>query len=158
MASDFTWIFSYRYGNCFQFDAHKMFKHAFLNENSFGIYLTLGNLENQNEFPINPSQGLKMFIHNGTEFSLNDIEIYLETGKQVKIDLSKTLTYRQPSPYSDCQDLSSFKSEIYDYIKSSNNGEYSQKKCFFLCLQKFIIDNCQCFSTSYSILPNKTLP
>jgi hypothetical protein len=49
------------------------------------------------------------------------------------------------------QDLSSFKSEIYDYIKSSNKGEYRQKKCFNLCLQKLIIDNCRCFSTFYSI-------
>jgi len=149
LASDFTWRFSYRYGNCFQFDPHRIVKNVYLSENMYGIFLTLGNLENQNEFPSNPAEGLKIFFHNGTEFSLNDIEIYIEAGKQVKINLHKTMTYRQPSPYSDCQDLSSFKSEIYDYIKSSNNGEYSQKKCFFLCLQKLIIDSCQCFSTYF---------
>jgi hypothetical protein len=46
-------------------------------------------------------KSFSIFIHNGTEFGSNDVEIYLETGKQVKMDLSKTMTYRQPSPYSD---------------------------------------------------------
>jgi hypothetical protein len=151
MASDFTWRFNYRYGNCFQLDPHRVVKHAHLSENMYGVYLILGNLENLNEFPAYPSEGLKIFIHNGTEFGSNDVEIFMETGKQVKIDLHKTLTYRQPSPYSDCQDLSSFKSEIYDYIKSTNNGEYRQKKCFNLCFQKYIMDNCQCFYTYFPI-------
>jgi len=151
MASDFTWKFSYRYGNCFQFDPHKVVKHAYFSENMYGVYLILGDLENQNEFSAYPSEGLKVFIHNGTEFGSNDVEIFMETGKQVKIDLSRTLTYRQPSPYSDCQDLSSFKSEIYDYIKSTNNGEYRQKKCFNLCFQRFIIEKCQCFYTYFPI-------
>jgi hypothetical protein len=155
MASDFTWRFNYRYGNCFQFDPHKVVKHAHLSENMYGIYMTLGYLENKNEYPGYPSDGLKIFIHNGTEFGSNDVEIFMETGKQMKIDLSKTLTYRQPSPYSDCQDLSSFKSEIYDYIKSSNNGQYRQKICFNLCFQRFIIEKCQCFSTFYSIFNNE---
>jgi len=73
----------------------------------------------------------------------------METGKQAKIDLSKTLTYRPAWPYSDCQDLSSFKSEMYDYIKSTNSGEYRQKKCFNLCFQKYLMDKCQCFSTYF---------
>ena len=154
MASDFTWKFSNRYGNCFQFDPHKVVKHAYFSENMYGVYLILGDLENQNEFSAYPSEGLKVFIHNGTEFGSNDVQIFMETGKQVKIDLSRTLTYRQPSPYSDCQDLTSFKSEIYDYIKSTNNGEYRQKKCFNLCFQRFIIDNCQCFNTFYSTFNN----
>jgi len=102
-ASDFTWKFSYRYGNCFQFDPHKVVKHAHLSENMYGVYVTLGNLENQNEYPGYPSEGIKVFIHNGTEFGSNDLEIFMETGKQAKIDLSKTLTYRQAWPYRDRQ-------------------------------------------------------
>ena len=148
-SSHFKWIFNYKYGNCFQFDSKNLVEHVFLSGNMYGLYLTLGNLENLNEYPGYPSNGLKIFIHNSTHFSSYDEEIYLETGKQSKITMRKTMTYRAPSPYSDCNDLSGFKSDIYQYIKSSN-GEYRQKICFELCLQKIIIDACQCFYTFIS--------
>ena len=49
-----------------------------------------------------------------------------------------------PSPYSECIDLKSFSSILYNSIIDSKRA-YRQSDCFDLCYQKNVIENCGCY-------------
>jgi len=85
-------------------------------------------------------------------------QVFIETGKMTFLQLKKTFSYRQPSPYSQCQNLEFFKSKTYDTMKNQNNSEYRQNECLDLCKQNFVIDKCGCFSTFYNAPINISFP
>ena len=151
--SDFTWFYSYSLGNCFQFNsqrnASQPIKESKLSGFMNGLILFIRNLTNSNTHPTFYGSGLKVFVHNNSYLTSSAEEILVETGKLTSISVKKAFTYRAPVPYSECQDLSDFRSELYDYIKSLN-GQYRQKDCFQMCLQNIILNECKCF---FSMLP-----
>jgi hypothetical protein len=150
---DFYWFFSYKWGSCYQFNSGKNttqpLKQTKLGGKNYGLGLFIGPLYNLNKYPTYHSTGLRIFVHNNSFLSSSADEILVETGKHSSISIKKTITHKTPMPHSECQDLSQFKSDLYDYIKL-NNAEYRQKDCFEMCLQKMIIENCGCF---YAWLP-----
>jgi len=75
----------------------------------------------------------------------------VQTGTQTNIAVKKTRLYNYPSPYSECIDLTSYSSDLYNFIINSNNV-YRQSDCFKLCLQREIIKSCGCYSSEFSIL------
>ena len=160
-ASDFSWVFSYTYGNCFQFDSKsngsQLPKETKLSGETYGIVLVLGNLVNQNNRSSSISKGLQVFIHNNSYFSSSTEGVYVETGRQTDIAIKKTFTYRAPKPHSECQELTDFSSKSYDYIMHQN-GQYSQKDCLEVCLQNIIIENCKCFYGGLPILKKGYAP
>ena len=152
LQSDFSWFFSYMYGNCFQFNSkenvRKSIKSGGLGN---GLMLTIKNLTNFNKYSF--GDGLRVFVHNSTFFPSSADQILVETGKTTNIQIKKTFTYREQFPYSQCQDLSNFKSGIFDYIKRSN-GLYRQNDCIELCYQHNIINDCKCFLTYLPVFKN----
>ena len=108
--------------------------------------LFVGPLSSQNKYPTYHSTGLRIFVHNNSFLSSSADEVLVETGKHTSITIKKIFTHKTPAPHSECQDLTHYRSDLYDYIKE-NHVEYRQKDCFELCLQKLIIDNCTCFYT-----------
>jgi hypothetical protein len=150
LKEDFYWFYSYKWGSCYQFNSGKNkrspLKETKLGGRNYGLGLFIGPLNITNKYPTYHSTGLRIFVHNNSFLSSSADEILVETGKHTSISIRKTITHKTPMPYSQCQDLKNFKSELYDFIKL-NYKEYFQKDCFELCLQKIIIEKCSCFFT-----------
>lgn len=70
--------------------------------------------------------------------------INVQVGKTTYIRLIKEVTINEPYPYSDCKDLTNYKSILFDFIKNSENA-YRQKSCLDLCYQMSTIENCGCY-------------
>jgi len=150
---ELNWLFSYKLGNCFQFNSGKSanlsLKETTLGGRSYGLYLSLGPLINQNSFNTYYSTGLRIYIHNGSFLSSGAEEIFVKIGEQSIIKLKKTFTRKSLYPHSMCQDLTEFWSPTFELMKDLS-GEYRQKDCLEICLQKLIVDTCGCMLT---ILP-----
>jgi hypothetical protein len=147
---DFIWLFSYQYGNCFQFKPKLGEIKRKLSGSIYGLTLAFKNVKNFNKFSIN--HGLRVFIHNGSFLSSGAQQTLVETGKTTNIELKKSFTYRQPSPYSQCQEPIDFKSDV-DELK----GHYRQSDCVGLCLQRNIIQTCHCFYIFFAELTNASV-
>jgi hypothetical protein len=158
---DFYWFFSYKWGSCYQFNSGRNttlpLKQTKLGGRNYGLGLFIGPLNTSSKYPTFHSTGLRIFVHNSSFLSSSADEILVETGKHSSISIKKTITHKTPMPHSQCQDLSEFKSDLYDYIKL-NHVEYRQKDCFELCLQKLIIDECKCFYPWLSVYGKMTQP
>jgi hypothetical protein len=156
----FRRYFSYDYGNCYQFNTGYNFTNSPVNlqkqyteGSDDGLQLMLGPYYNKNKYLSSFSDGLVVFVHNQSFAPSSSSAIRIETGKETNIALGRTFTTNQPYPYSECKDLSSFKSELYTLIKQSNYS-YSQSNCFDLCFQRTIINTCGCYYTKYTRLYN----
>jgi hypothetical protein len=148
---DFHWYWSYDYGNCWQFNSGLNYtnnevplKATLLGGKQYGLSLTLTGLSSQNSLPTSFSSGMIVFVHNHSYFPMSIDGVAIETGKETIISVQKTLTYNEPSPYTECQDLSEFKSDLYTFIVNSNLT-YTQSYCYDLCFQRAIIDTCKVF-------------
>jgi hypothetical protein len=148
--SKFEWIFSYKWGNCYQFNVDQFKKTTFAGQ-KFGLELYLGPLKNANKFSTSISSGLRVFIHDGSFLAPSAKEILIEMGKQTNIEIRKTLTSKAPSPHSQCQDLNDFESNSFNYVKYINTT-YRQRDCKDFCMQEFIIEKCDCFFTLLPVL------
>jgi hypothetical protein len=154
--SDFSWFFSYIYGNCFQFNAGEILKSTELSGSNYGLWLYLGNLENSNKYPTFIANGLRVFIHNSSFLSSSAEQVLVEMGKLTSVAIKKTLTYRSPWPYSECLDDNDSKSDLVKYMRNVN-GVYRQSDCLELCLQKIIMSACNCFIPGVTIFKNNSL-
>jgi hypothetical protein len=103
-----------------------------------------------NNYNATNEKGLVVFIHN-SRFKPTEA-IFVEPGKNTYIGVKREVTQKYPSPYSDCIDLDSYKSDLYDYITKTQKKAYRQQDCFELCIQKEIINNCECYYTKYDDL------
>ena len=102
------------------------------------------------------SIGLKVHIHNQSYAPSSSEALSIEMGKETNIGMKRTFSYKYPYPYSDCIDLSKLNSEIesenFRYIKYTQKKPYRKYDCFKFCLQRMIINACECFWTRYSKL------
>ncbi len=160
---DFVWYYSLNYGNCYQFNSgfdssgnqvpiEKSYKPGA--ENGLSLMFFLG--ESKNRFTSTWSTGLKIFIHNNSvtpsRFEGTDVKPTTSTNIGVK----RTFEYKLPRPYSQCIDFTDYKgSDIYKFMQISRY-QYRQKDCFALCLQKDIIETCDCYDLNYQRLANVT--
>jgi hypothetical protein len=154
---------SYEYGRCLQFNSglnatnHKIdFEKISRSGQEFGLQISLVPLINQNSLITTSSIGGVVFVHD-EQFEPTD-GVFFETRKNTFISIKKTITKKYPSPYSDCIDLDSYKSNLYDYITSIQKKAYRQQDCFDLCQQKHIIDECKCYYTKYDDLGTGVRP
>ena len=158
--ADFHWYWSYDYGNCWQFNSGLNFygqkipiKSSKSGGNQYGLTLTLTGLIAQNTFPTSSSSGLMVFIHNHSYYPISMNGVAIERGKETMISIEKTFTFNQPMPYTECQDLSSLNSELYTLI-SYSKYTYTQSICLSFCIQKLIIEKCECYFTKYPMIGN----
>ena len=142
----FHWVYDHKRGNCFQFNSNKNLlmppQKIFLGGPNYGLTLLLGPVTNLNRHLSAPSSGFKIFVHNSSTLSSFTQEIFVETGKQTNIAIKKSITRNAPSPHSECQELDSFRSAMFDLF---SGAEYRQTDCFKMCLQSIIVENCKCF-------------
>ena len=121
----------------------------------FGVTLAWFPVINLNKFVTTGARGLVVFVHN-TTFKPNE-GVFIEAGKMTYISVKRKIKQKYPSPYSDCIDLNTYKSDLFDYIKKSNKS-YRRKDCIELCIQKKIIDECKCYFTAYDDMKTDARP
>ena len=163
VSNKWHWYYSYEYGNCFQFNSGLNWTNSPISSEkstaegeAYGLKI-LGFVPNQNKYLTSPSSGLKVFIHNhsfGPSFS-NGINV--QTGTEINIAVKRTFTQNEPKPYTECDSLVSFSSDLYNFIINSGKT-YRQEDCFRLCRQNLIIKNCGCYWTKFGSLHASTLP
>jgi hypothetical protein len=156
--------FDYDYGNCYQFNVGLNFSNQpvpFLKQtgegSDFGLTVQIGPYVNFNKYMSSFYDGLVIFVHNQSSRPTSTSPIKIEIGKMTSIALKRTFTHNQASPYTDCQDLSSFQSTLFDLVKQSNYS-YSQTDCFHSCLQRDIINTCGCYYTRYTQIYDTAQP
>ena len=154
--NSFVWVFNYFYGNCIMFNSNKSIaKHTQISGSLYGLLVQMSNITNHNKYPTYYASGLRVFVTDTSFLTQSSQQTLIETGKATTIEIKKTLTHREPRPYSQCQDLSEFKSDLYDQLKKSG-AIYRQTYCFELCLQRIIMEKCQCFSLTLPIFDGKS--
>lgn len=88
------------------------------------------------------SIGVKIFNQSENLIDYHN-EIPVSPGYCTLIRLSKRFKISMPYPYSRCQNLDSFSSDLFDRMKA-NNVIYTQSVCIELCLHDLIINECSC--------------
>ena len=149
--NDFTWHFSYFYGNCKQFNRGLNISNVYQTKTEgpvFGLSLVMLKPRNQNTYPTLTGQGFKLFIHNKSFEPIVPEEVNLEMGKEIDVVIGRTLSIKIPEPYSECIDLTGFSSKLQQKLKDSNKT-YRQYDCFRLCLQQRINEECKCYFSRY---------
>jgi hypothetical protein len=145
---------SYEYGKCLKFNSglnasgHRIdLENISRSGNEFGLLIGVIPFVNQNSLMTTSSIGGVVFVHE-SKFEPTD-GVFVESRKNTFISIKKTITKKYPSPYSDCINLDAYKSDLYDYITITQKKAYRQQDCFELCIQRQIIDKCQCYYTKY---------
>jgi hypothetical protein len=159
---DLHWYYSYDYGNCFQFNSgfnlvNKKISRINMTRDGleFGPSISIFPLINTNEYSAFFGNALAVFVHEH-KFKPDQV-IYVRPGESTVIAVRRKRIKKYPQPYSDCIDLASFKSDLYDYIIKSNQT-YRQKDCFELCIQKMVIKECKCYDLNYESLSTNLRP
>jgi hypothetical protein len=163
--NEFHWFYSFDYGNCFQFNSgfnlsgDKIdLKNIDMQGHRYGLQVTIGPLVNNNRYVSSWNDGMIVFIHNSSTFKPSASNgVCIEPGKSTFIAIKKSITHKYPKPYSDCIELVSFKSKLYDYIISLNKT-YRQRDCIELCIQRKTIQNCGCYSLEIANLNTSKRP
>jgi hypothetical protein len=168
--NDLHWIWLYDYGNCFQFNSGLNFSNQKIEtvkssrlDKGYGLRLTIGvsrlySLDIGNStfrFYINDFVAL---IHNSSNLISSSTKLYyIQNLFRTALSLKRTLISKQPTPYSDCIDLSSYSSVLYDYLLQSNYS-YRQIDCLDLCIQQNIKSECGCYFLKYPSLNTQLMP
>jgi hypothetical protein len=154
--SDFEWMYSSEYGNCYVFNSgKKLLKKVYNTGSKYGLNLDIfvGMHERWEKFY--DSTGAILMINNQTYVSKKSNEIFVSTGVQSKISISRTHVYQKPAPYSECSfdasnilNMSDFMSPLYDSLINAKFS-YSQQDCIYQCLQNEIETECDCFNPEF---------
>ena len=163
-SSDLHWYWHYDYGNCFQLNVGLNssnlpidLKEANREGSDFGLQISVVPLVNFLSYDsrkigmLSYPAGMVVFVHNASLRPLKSDQVFVKTGERTFISVRRTFVNNANSPYTECQDLTSYSSPLFDFIKSSNYSAYRQKDCFNLCIQESIIATCNC---SYSGFDN----
>jgi hypothetical protein len=149
--NDLHWYWSYSYGNCWQFNSglNLTNQRVSLEQSSthghiYGLNIEIFPLYNNNDLSVTTSNGMVVFVQNSS-FKPSTPQVSIEPGKLSNIEIERTFYQKCPSPYSECIDLASYSSDLYNYIKNAGKYSYRQQDCFELCLQKNVINACKCF-------------
>ena len=152
--ANLNWLWNYDYGSCFQFnvDVNRGIKNdpvAMSNVagRDYGLRLTITNFTSPNITKVGVYNGLGMivYVHNRTlQPRWYEEGVYVRPSEISLIGVKRTFVRNEPSPYTECTDLTSYSSVLYDFIIKSNRT-YRQKDCFDLCIQLETINKCGCY-------------
>ncbi len=138
--SDFTWYYSFEYGNCFTFNAERnssLTKRSDKPGMKNGLYLEIFTGMKEN-LSVTKGYGAIVFIHNQTKMPELSENLYLKPGTLIDIRIKKVFKISEPYPYSQCQDLNVFQFDkrFYENFTEKN---YHQNDCVELCVREEIL-------------------
>jgi hypothetical protein len=171
-ASDFEWRWDPLYGNCYVFNSGLKgnYRESVMAGALFGLQLAfyVGYNENLNLFNSGPFSffgftniyGLNVIIENNTYLSdKKQNVIALNGGTMNYMSMKRRVTSRLPKPYSECEIDNttpvSINSSYYNLILNSPY-QYSQGMCVTQCMQKKVIEECNCTLPIFLDLYNRS--
>ena len=152
--ANLNWLWNFDYGSCFQFNVDV--KRDIRNDpitmsnvagRDYGLLLTIKNFTSPNisKVGVYTGSGLIVYVHNRTLLPRWYEEgVFVKPGEISMVGVKRTFVRNEPSPYTECTDLKSYSSILYDFIIKSNRT-YRQKDCFDLCIQLETINKCGCY-------------
>ncbi|RNA24739.1 acid-sensing ion channel 4 [Brachionus plicatilis] len=153
-ASFWKFYNSHLFGNCFQFNTDS--KDLLTNSIpgfSNGLQIVLNVSVPRELSHLNHRRGAVVFIHNHTEIPSNFL--MAPVGFETFISVSRVFIKKIKKPYTDCDgdtdNPDAFDSEIFKFIHSKG-FKYSQRFCMSVCLQKFLLERCNCLSSFYPLI------
>ena len=163
-ASDFIWKFDKYFGNCYVFNSgfnssgHRVeLKQSYIAGSSFGLKIGFytGFYENLTLFTALGSKGAYVRIENSSYLSDETLDngVYVAPGKWANVLLNREFKFMLAKPYSNC-DLdndSPDKHTGYELVDLMARSlyQYTQQACLFLCMQKQMIQKCNCTFPEY---------
>lgn len=97
----------------------------------------------------NHNHGMALYI---TDFGilpgLLDL-MTVEPGSMTDIVLRKSEFKRIPQPYSDCIDINSYESILYEELRKANKS-YRYSECMLLCYQLHSVEACGCYDLYFA--------
>jgi len=146
---DFDWYFDNVNGNCFRFNSRKdQIKNTKMPGFAFGLNLELF-VGNEDKMPSFVSElGYQLMIDNQTYMPTIGEGIFASAGTETFFEISRSFQEELEQPYSECLSESQMDASNYEFYKAikQSNQSYRQSDCFILAIQKFIIENCGCYS------------
>jgi hypothetical protein len=166
-AEDFVWTWNDNFGNCFSFNTgsnSKPLKYTDIAGYNFGLELDLYvNFYEELSYlnSIFYGRGAIILIDNVTHLVDRVYDgIFVSSGMTTYIALKRESKSMLPKPYSDCvidQGKDTVHdSDLYNLIKNSPY-DYTQKFCFQQCLQKLVIEKCNCHLSNLESLINANI-
>jgi hypothetical protein len=159
MTEDFESFQDTQFGTCFRFNSGKYTKYVYKRGFSSGLVLALyAGLAEENSESFD--HGFSILISNESLSPNSNEGIKISTGLSTYINLNKYTINLKAQPYSNCFDnlisADSYSSDIYKKTLESNKkySTYHFKNCYYVCVQKFIIDNCNCQFSGFDFLYN----
>ena len=151
-ASDFTYFYSTLYGNCYTFNSgvHANgstypVKTTSSNNALYGLTLELYLGDPYLAWPFQMNDGFYISIQNQTEkpFWQGDA-LKVDGGCETDFILKRNLISKLPQPYGNCSDGTG--STYYNNIVNTLGASYNHEFCFSICMQSYILQNCNCYS------------
>lgn len=159
---DFSHFFYSSYGNCYTYNLHinKSLSHTSLSGFTgpkFGLEMVL-NLETDQYMPTSRESGAKIIIHDSTTRADPDQDsVHVAPGLVTYIGVKMVNITRLEAPYPDKCSNNWKDEELKNWAKELHYDAYSTQICLKLCLQRYTVMYCNCWSPS-SPPPKKDLP
>ena len=160
--NDLHWYWTWEYGNCWQFNSglnlinQKInLKSTYKEGSASGLSVLILLKLNINKYSQSSGDGVVVFVHNSSFKPVQSV--YVEPGKITDIQVERIFIQKRPLPYSDCEDLTFYSSDLYDYIIKQGQV-YRQQDCFDLCVQKLALTSCECYFPGYQNLNTQLRP
>ena len=166
--NDFTYIYDSRYGNCYTFNkgvfdngTTREIKTVSLTGPLYGLILELFLGDPKVDTYLESSDGILVSIHNQSSvpFTKGD-KIKVAAGSETDLIVNRNFISKIEAPHGDCLKDTSKESKsssfYFDYLVRKLGVEYSQETCFGLCVQKKIMDTCNCSNTWMPVFNTST--
>lgn len=146
------------YGKCFRFNSIRSSKHSYRRGMQGGLELLLFTDSSDYENNYSNENGFNLFLTNEPLSSNSITGFKLSPGNSIYISLDKQTINLKEKPYSNCiQDLNqpdSYKSDVFKKTLISNKQFeiYHFKNCYYVCMQKYLLDNCGCQFNGYDFV------
>lgn len=129
----FEWVFDPYYGSCYIFNFNQtLYSSKSGNLNGLEIQLYISQAPDAFE-SFTSSLGAHVTILNRTSVTHASDGFDVAVDTKTSVSLSRVYSKRLPRPYSECvEDLSSYKSELVEYILEKNLT-YTQTLCYEFC-------------------------
>ena len=165
--ADFKWYYHNEYGNCYQFNSGGLVVNSSATtaqvkqtsktgkRNGLNLVLFVGYPSDANTLAY--ENGAHVIITNQTTSPSSTEGIAVAAGAITNVKVSKRFSSRLPMPYNECRDdlTSPDAFDSFFYKRTLESGyAYKQKDCLNLCVQDYLIRQCNCSDPSYTKLYN----
>lgn len=158
---DFSTFFYNSYGNCFTYNTQMgidpnstVVAESGFTGPKFGLELTL-NLETDQYMPISREAGAKIVVHDRvTRADPDQDAVHVPPGLVTYVGVKMVNISRLPDPYPDKCSNTWMDEELEHWAEDLKYETYSSQICLKLCLQRFTIKHCGCWSSQSPAPPS----